>query len=52
MNNKIKVAPCACFSYDNQEGRFKIDLELPGVNNKEIKLEMRKNSFCVSAPRT
>jgi HSP20 family molecular chaperone IbpA len=26
-------------------------LEIPGVDKKDIALEMRKDSFCVSAPR-
>ena len=51
MNNRIKVTPCACISHDDQNGRLKIELELPGVDKKDIALEMRKDSFCVSAPR-
>jgi HSP20 family protein len=51
MNDRIKVTPCACFSHDDQGGRLRIDMELPGVDKKNIKLEMRKDSFCVTAPR-
>ncbi len=51
MDNKLKVMPCACFSHDDKEGRLRIDMELPGVDKKDISLEMRKDSFCVSAPR-
>jgi HSP20 family molecular chaperone IbpA len=51
MDNKIKVMPCACFSHDDQGGRLRIDMEMPGVDKKDISLEMRKDSFCVSAPR-
>ena len=51
MNERIKVMPCACFSHDDQGGRLRIDMELPGVDKKDISLEMRKDSFCVSAPR-
>lgn len=51
MNNKTKVIPCACFSHDDKEGRLKVEMELPGVNKKDISLDMRKDSFCVSAPR-
>ena len=51
MNNRIKVTPCACISHDDQNDRLKIELELPGVDKKDIALEMRKDSFCVSAPR-
>jgi HSP20 family molecular chaperone IbpA len=51
MNNRIKVTPCACISRDDQNDRLKIELELPGVDKKDIALEMRKDSFCVTAPR-
>jgi HSP20 family protein len=51
MNNKTKVTPCACFSHDDKDGRLKVEMELPGVNKKDISLDMRKDSFCVSAPR-
>ena len=51
MNNKNKMTPCTCFSHDDQEGRLKIEVEMPGVDKNSISLEMRKSSFCVSAPR-
>jgi HSP20 family protein len=51
MNDRIKVMPCACFSHDDHGGRLRIDMELPGVDKKNISLDMRKDSFCVSAPR-
>jgi hypothetical protein len=34
MDEKIKVMPCACFSHDDQGGRLKIDMEMPGVDKK------------------
>jgi len=51
MNDRTKVTPCACFSHDDKDGRFKIELELPGVDKKDIRLDMRKDSFCIFAPR-
>ena len=51
MNSKTKVTPCACFSHDDKDERIKIELELPGVDKNAISLDMRKDSFCVSAPR-
>jgi len=51
MDEKIKVMPCACFSHDEQGGRLRIDMEMPGVDKKDISLEMRRDSFCVSASR-
>ena len=50
MADKNRTTPCACFSHDKERGRLKIDLEMPGANKDDIKLEMRKDSFCVSAP--
>ncbi len=51
MNDRKKVTPCTCFSHDDLEGRLKIVLEMPGVEKNDISLDMRKDSFCVSAPR-
>lgn len=51
MDNKVKVTPCTCISHDRDEGRLKMELEMPGVDKKDIKLDMRQDSFCVSAPR-
>ncbi|OGP92342.1 MAG: hypothetical protein A2156_14760 [Deltaproteobacteria bacterium RBG_16_48_10] len=52
MNDKTKLTPCTCFSHDETGGRLRIDLEMPGVSKDDIKLEMRKNSFCVRAPKS
>ena len=51
MDDINKLTPCTCFSHDDQGGRLKIEVEMPGANKTDISLEMRKNSFCVSAPR-
>jgi len=51
MNEKTKLTPCACFSHDETGGRLKIEVEMPGVNKNDIKLDMRSDSFCLSAPR-
>ena len=51
MSNRMRVTPCACVSHDDQNGRLQIELELPGVDKKDIRLEMRSDSFCVTAPR-
>ena len=51
MDDKVRIQPCACISHDDQDGRLRIDMEMPGVDKKDISLEMRKDSFCVSAPR-
>ena len=52
MAEKNRLTPCACFSHDESGARLRIDLEMPGVKRDDIKLEMRRNSFCVSAPKS
>jgi HSP20 family molecular chaperone IbpA len=51
MNDKVKLTPCACFSHDETGGRLKIQVEMPGASKNDIKLDMRSDSFCLSAPR-
>ena len=51
MNDKTKLTPCACFSHDEVGGRLKIEVEMPGVNKDDIKLDMRRDVLCLSAPR-
>ena len=51
MDDKIRVTPVACVSHDDQSGGIRIEMEMPGADKKDISLEMRKDSFCVSAPR-
>jgi HSP20 family protein len=51
MEEITKITPCTCFSHDEKEGRLRIEVQLPGVSKKDISLEMRRDSFCVSAPR-
>jgi len=51
MNDKLKLAPCACFSHDETGGRLMVEVEMPGANKSDIKLDMRSDSLCLSAPR-
>ena len=51
MEQRPKLTPCVCFSHDDAQGRLKIEVQLPGVDKKDIALDMRKDSFCVPAPR-
>ena len=46
-----EIAPCACVIANDKEDRIKIELQLPGVDKKDVSLEMKKDSFCISAPR-
>lgn len=51
MSEKTRLTPCTCFYHDDVQGRVNIELEMPGADKNNIKLDLRKNSFCVSAPR-
>ena len=51
METKQTIKPCTCLSHDEKEGRLNIEVQLPGVEKKDISLDMRKDSFCLSAPR-
>jgi len=51
MAERTKVTPCTCFSHDETGRGLRIEVQLPGVDKKDISLEMRKDSFCVTAPR-
>ncbi len=51
METKQTIKPCTCFSHDEKEGRLNIEVQIPGVEKKDISLDMRKDSFCLSAPR-
>ncbi len=49
MENKIKVSPLACLYHDEKENRLRIEVEFPDVGEKNISLDMKKDSFCVNA---
>ena len=51
MDERLKVTPCTCVSHDDKEGGLHIEVQLPGVERKDVSLDMRKDSFCVTAPR-
>ena len=51
MDEKLRLTPCTCFSHDEKAGRLIVKVKMPGVNREDIKLDMRKNSFCISAPK-
>lgn len=46
-----RIEPCTCFYPDDKIGRLNIEVRLPGVNQKDVKLDMKSNSLCVSALR-
>jgi HSP20 family protein len=44
-------APCTCFYYDQKEGRYSVEVQLPGVDKKDIALDMWDDNFCVYAKK-
>lgn len=50
METKERITPCTCFSHQG-DGRLQIEVQLPGVDKKDISLTMRPSSFCVSGKK-
>ncbi len=48
---RIKWTPFATLSHDIEGRRLRIDVELPEVDEREIRVDMKKDSFCITAPR-
>ena len=48
-DEKISMIPVACIYRDNK--RSAIEVELPGVEKKDVELEMTPSGFCVSGHR-
>ena len=46
---RIPVTPTACVYHDRE--KYTIDVELAGVDKKNIDFEMSETSFCLKAPR-
>ena len=50
METKERITPCTCVSH-KEGGRLQIEVQLPGADNKDISLNMRSDSFCVSGKK-
>ncbi|MDH5754049.1 MAG: Hsp20/alpha crystallin family protein [Candidatus Bathyarchaeota archaeon] len=46
---RIPVLPTACVYHDRE--KYTIEVELAGVDKKNIDFEMSETSFCLTAPR-
>ena len=46
---RIPVLPTACVCHDRE--KYTIEVELAGVDRKNIDFEMSETSFCLKAPR-
>lgn len=49
--DKLKVSPAVCSFVDDKHTRLTLEIALPGVKKKNIKLKMHEDSFNLSAPR-
>jgi len=47
--NKIVLSPDVCFDHDLEN--YYIQVELPGVERKDVELSVSEQSFCVRASR-
>jgi HSP20 family molecular chaperone IbpA len=48
---RTSYSPFVTLAHDLEGKRLKIDVELPDVDEKNIILDMKKDSFCITAPR-
>jgi len=48
---RTKVSLFISLSHDLWRKQLKIDVKLPEVDEKNISLEMKEHSFCITAPR-
>ncbi len=46
----IKVIPQPSIKHDIEARLLTIDLDLPGVEEKDIAVDLKRDSFCISAP--
>ena len=51
MAEKIKVSPNVCSYADEDHKQLIVEMELPGVEKKNIELKMHEDSFYINAPR-
>jgi HSP20 family molecular chaperone IbpA len=46
-----RITPLVTIAHDLESKRLRINVELPGVDEKNISLDMKKDHFCVTVPR-
>lgn len=49
MEKKVRISPDACASHD--EEKYIFEIELPGVDKKDVEIEASNNSFCLKGSR-
>ena len=48
---KVMFVPTVCAYHDEKDENLIIEVELPGVRKKDVKLEMTDEGFCVTGER-
>jgi len=48
---RTKLSPLVTLSHDLNTERLEIDVRLPDVDQKNISLDLKKDSFCITAPK-
>jgi len=48
---KMMVVPTVCVYHDEKDENLIVEVELPGVKKKDVKLSMTDEGFCVTGER-
>ncbi len=48
---KMIITPMVTVAHDLRREQLEIDVRLPDVDEKKISLNMKEDSFCISAPK-
>ncbi len=48
---RTRYSPFVTLAHDLDGKRLKIGVEMPDVDEKNISLDMKKDSFCIAAPK-
>ncbi len=48
---RTKLSPLVTLSHDLKTERLEIDVRLPDVDQKNISLDLKDDSFCITAPK-
>jgi HSP20 family molecular chaperone IbpA len=46
-----RIEPRTYFFADEKAGRLRIEVKLPGAEEKDVALEMKNDNFCLRAPK-